>query len=107
MPDPTPSFRPSPGYCMVKPLSKSEVSDTSFALPDTAKDTLDSLGVGRIISLGAVRNKDGEPEYSEPLNIGDVVAYMPFQDVILEEQFTKFSLVAYTSIRAVKEQTNA
>lgn len=100
----TTKFKPAPGYILAKPMTREELHNSSLALPQSAKDGNDSVGVAKVIECGAVRTIDDNKEWlGEDLAVGDLIAYMPYTDVIIMEGFDKLSIVPYKQIVATRK----
>ena len=101
-------FRPAPGFVLARPLKKEEQQQSTLSMPGSAKDKTDSVGVAEVIECGAIRTIDGQVEFEYKLEPGDIIAYMPFTDVLIDAgSFEKNCLVGYTSIRAIKKASEA
>ena len=96
-------FDPAPGYIAVKPLKQEETLGSGLKLPPSMTDK--DANIGEILAIGDVRkNETGELEWlGGKLEIGQIVAYRPFSDIIVEIQLQKVSYVAYDQIVATKK----
>lgn len=111
----SPDFHPAPGYILAKPLTRDEVSNmtTSLSLPELAGKEKDAVGVARVIELGpmdldtqikAQKNKSPGLTALDMYDLvapGDLVAYMPFTDMIILHGYEKRNLVAYKNVVAI------
>lgn len=86
----------------------SKKSSSSLSLPDDVGKEKDSVGVAEVVKCGLNRiDEHNQAEWlGEPIEPGDLVAYMPFTDVIIPDGFKKLNLVKYSSILAVAKGEN-
>lgn len=105
-------WEPVPGFVLCKQKKREDLqtSKSGIALPDSAGKVADSVGVGEVILVGTPKTgyykgeKYAEPDWlGGPLKPGDLVAWMPFTDSLIEINLKKYSLVPYDKIRAVKK----
>lgn len=122
---------PAPGCLLVKVLKREELAalyskagGNNLSLPDRAGKVSDSVGVGCVIKAGSVSMAQVKDEIFAPadlvtlemidaaraaasfdVEVGDYVAFMPYSDLIIEIDGTKYSILQYTSIRAVRKAT--
>ena len=105
----SPEFHPAPGFILGKPLTREEVSNTktTLKLTDAAGKEKDSVGIARVIELGWPRTGyykgsqyQGPDWLGEKLEVGDLVAYMPYTDVIILDGYEKRNIIPYEKIVA-------
>lgn len=111
-------WQPAPGFILCRPVEREELQNTSgLALPDSVGKVSDSVGVGEVIKTSLLLPKDiiewldmlkglGEPEkphHYTDIKPGDLIAWMPFTDSIIEINLKKYSLVGYDKVRAVRK----
>ncbi len=115
-------WEPAPGSVLVKPVKREELAalynrgGSNLSLPDKVGKVSDSVGVGRVIKLGApARVLDASEAISQQeaqqlyhasqlgLQVGDYIAYMPYTDLLIEIDGVKYALVEYKNIRAVRK----
>lgn len=117
-----PEFHPAPGYVLAKPMTREELakSSTSLVMPDNAGKEKDAVGVATVIETGPMdlelAMKLGKlPLLSKAdkamlfgvlqgIEPGDLIAYMPFSDMIIMDGFEKRNLVSYKAICAVAKK---
>lgn len=107
-------------------MTREELAEqsTSLSLPDNAGKEADSVGIAKVIAIGAQPLDPfvaaallGKPEeyskedrsniardYRINVEVGDLIAYTPFTDAVIMEGYTKYNLVAYRDIRAYSKQ---
>lgn len=91
-------FKPSPGFVLARPLKREELhGKSSLAMPDGVANEKDAVGIAEVVELG--KQKDKDPDLM--LEPGDLIAYMPYTDVIIMDGFEKRNLVAYKNIVAI------
>ncbi len=107
-------FEPATGYVIARPITREDLnksSGSSLQMPDSIGKVSDSVGVAEVIKCGPVEQTfDAEgmtmAEVAErlksPVEVGDLIAFMPYTDKILEVGMTKYSVVAYKQIMAYK-----
>jgi co-chaperonin GroES (HSP10) len=104
---------------------------SNLSLPDSAGKVSDSVGVGRVVKNGTPSREEllqhieivkfsaehkeskGLADLVEPMRTstadwlkykpGDYVAFMPYTDLIIEIDGTKYSLLPYSAIRGVRK----
>lgn len=123
----SPVFHPAPGYLLCKPLTREDLSSlsTSLALPDNVGKESDAVGVAEVLEnggleLGTVLALRRLSKFSKDLGIdignardlkhphlklkaGDLVAYMPFTDMIIMDGYEKRALISWDKIVAVAQ----
>ena len=106
-------WKPAPGFvlCLPKKREDLQTSKSGLSMPDSVGKVSDSVGVGEVVKCGKIRttfynNQDKAnniTEWSgEKLEPGDLIAWMPYTDTIIQIDTKKYSLVPYDKIRAVR-----
>lgn len=92
-------FKPAPGYILGRPVSREELSQstTALALPDQVGKLKDSVGIAEVLLLGKL--KDDDPAIT--LKPGDLVAYIPFTDAVIEQGYHKRNVIPYRNVMAI------
>lgn len=110
---------PIPGFVLCRAIKREELqkSDSKLTLPDRVGKVSDSVGVGEVIATSLMLpnavvewldmlNKLGEPEkphFYTDIKPGDLIAWMPFVDMVIEIKLKKYSLVPYDKVRAIRK----
>ena len=102
-------WKPAPGFvlCLPKKREDLQTSKSGLSMPDSVGKVSDSVGVGEVVLTGPAIDNDGKKlwqfdDAGFELNPGDLVAWMPYTDTIIEIDTKKYSLVPYDKIRAVR-----
>lgn len=90
MPETSPKWTPQQGYILARTLTANDIKDTKLSLPSNSRQN-DSAGLGEVVAV---------PDDSQ-FKIGDIVAFMPFTDVILDIDHVKHSILKAEDVRAV------
>lgn len=111
------AWEPAPGYVLCRPVKREELQKSSgLELPDSAGKVSDAVGVGEVIECGDPTYADLiEADKAAELTInvksiwsrispGDLIAFMPYTDKLLEIDLKKYSVVAYKQIMAVRKK---
>lgn len=112
------SWEPAAGYVIARPLKREEMNTgTTLVMADSTGKMSDSVGVGEVILCGTPDQeevkllleleergiKTDETKYYK-LKPGDLIAWMPYTDKLLEQDLVKYSVVAYKQIMAIKKK---
>lgn len=114
-------WEPAPGVILCRPIKREEMQDTGgLKLPDSVGKQSDNVGVGEVIKCGpkgpneirlladvakisaaGIKIEHADLTTCEP---GDLVAWMPYTDQLIEIDMVKYSLVGYANVRAVRKK---
>lgn len=115
-------WEPAPGYVLCRPVDREELQTmgkSSLVMTDDVGKVSDHVGVGEVLKVGGPgatelkfiklsrELKAAGPSALDPvvklgnLQHGDLVAFMPYTDKLLEVDMSKYSLVRYDQIMAV------
>lgn len=87
-------------------MTREELHNSSLAIPESAKGVNDSVGIAKVIECGAIRTIDDQKEWlGDSIEVGDLIAYMPFTDVIILQGFEKLCIVPYKQIVATRKES--
>lgn len=121
-------WEPAPGYVLIKPLDREELNrslpgSSTLKMPDDMEKVSDHTGVGEVVKTGCVGPAEvafmrdvfemmgSVPKGSKvvgdvedlkfDINPGDLIAFMPYTDKLLEIGIEQYSLVGYRQIMGV------
>ena len=102
-------WEPAPGYVLIRPLDREDMDrrlpkKSTLEMPDDMQKVSDHTGIGEVIKCGDIRmdNDEKRVDWLGPvLRAGDLVAFMPYTDKMLEIDMRKYSLVGYRQIMSV------
>lgn len=66
------NLKPAPGYLVIEPLGKEDVTPSGIYLPDSASEKPQQ---GKILAVGADEITDSGAKKTSPVNVDDVVIY--------------------------------
>ena len=98
------TFHPAPGYILGRPVTREEISKSTnkLLMPDAVGKLKDSVGIAEVLELG---DKLKDDSVTIELKPGDLIAYIPFTDAIIEEGSVKHNLVPYKNVMAIRPQS--
>lgn len=111
-------WTPAPGFVLCRPVKREELqggNKTGLMMPDKVGKVSDNVGVGEVVLCGppaldidashietqAERAKFFD-KHTHGVGLGDLVAFMPYTDAIIEINIKKYTLVPYDKIRAIR-----